>query len=196
MSLTGDTGDGSLAFVADPPKQLGARDYYMRRGERIGSLYPSDVRLHLSKRAPGIKLHSLLGNLLSYLILNSQAKDLFLKSCQCEIEALPFTLINHKGRVHSKDYWILNPIGTFDCVNRDASDIEYEDATKQEIVGVGWGPGSLVFDANKVRNAPGLFRVPEEPALMFISESLARAIKAAQLTNVLPIEDMRIQSSQ
>lgn len=191
--LRGDTDDKSLAFVEDPPKELGIRDYYMRRGKRIGALYPSDVKVHLSRRAPGIKLTSLLGNTLSYLMLDAKAKQVFLDNCKCEIEALPFTLINHKGRVHSKDYCILNPVGTFDCVNKDVSNIEYEDASRQVVVGVAWAPGSLVFDTKKMADAPDLFRVPEEPALMFISQRLARAIKDAQLTNVLLTEDMRIE---
>lgn len=195
LALTGDPDDKALAFVQDPPEELGIRDYYMRKGIRMGDLYPPDVKLRLSKRAPGIKLSSLLGNTLSYLILNSHAKDIFVKTGESEIETLPFTLINHKGRVHSKDYWILNPIGTFDCVNRDASKIKYLDETKKDIVGIAWAAGSLVFDSKKMQNAPDLFRVPEKPSLIFMSERLARAAKTAQLSNVLPIEDMRIEPS-
>ena len=191
--LRGDTDDESLAFVEDAPAELGIRDYYMSQGKKIGDLYPSNVKARLAKRVLGIKLTSLLGNLLSYLMVNTQAKDVFLGTCNCEIEALPFTLINHKGRIHSKDYWILNPIGTFDCVNREASDIKYQDATKQEVVGIGLADGSLVFDSKKMQNAPDLFRVPEKPSLMFISERMALAIIDADLTNVLMVEDMRIE---
>ncbi len=43
-----------------------------------------------------------------------------------EIEFLPFTLYNHKKRVHSKDHFFINPIGGYDCLNEIASGITYD----------------------------------------------------------------------
>jgi len=168
----------ALAFVRDPPSGLCLRDYYMRTGERIGEHYPKDAKVNLDPRRKGIKLESVLGNILSYLMVNTQAKALILSICSNEIETLPFTLYNHKKRVHSNDYWILNPIGTFDCVNREASEIIIED---DEIIGV----ESVTFDSRKMKAAPDLFRVPEKPEWYFVSETLARAFKNAKLTNII-----------
>jgi hypothetical protein len=158
----------------------------MNEGERIGDRYPRDAKVYLDTKTPGIKLESVLGNLCSYLMVNTQMKDLILSICTCEIETLPFTLYNHKKRVHSKDYWIINPIGSFDCVNRRASKIVMEGT---EIVSV----ESLVFDSAAMAAAPDLFRVPEKPAWYFISETLARAIKKANLTNVMFKEEIELQ---
>jgi hypothetical protein len=107
-------------------------------------------------------------------------KDTIVECCkndECEIEILPFTLFNHRQRVHSKDYWIINPLGTFDCVNKDASDIEYLD---DEVVGV----DKYVFESQKLKNAPELFRVPEDPTEYFISETLAKAFQKKKFTNI------------
>ncbi|HVK54197.1 MAG TPA: DUF1629 domain-containing protein [Burkholderiales bacterium] len=182
--LRGDRKDASLAFVRDEPEDLGLYDYCPRRGERMGDKYPKDAKVRLDPKSPGIKLGSLLGNLIGYLMVNTALKDVILEVCKCEVEVLPFTLYNHKKRVHSTDYWIINPIGVFDCVNRDASTIQYVDATKAEIAGV----EKLVFDPNKMAAAPDLFRVPEDPMQQFISERLAKAIKAINPTNVLLME--------
>ncbi len=181
----GNDRDKALAFVREPPSGLGLYDYCMNEGERIGERYPRDARVYLDPKTPGIKLESVLGNLLSYLMVNTQTKDLILGICTCEIEALPFTLYNHKKRVHSKDYWILNPIGTFDCVNRAASKITMEG---EQVVGV----ESLAFDAKKMADVPDLFRVPEKPEWFFISERLAKAIKDAALTNVILKEEIKV----
>lgn len=182
----GNDRDKTLAFVRDEPAGLGLYDYYMRQGERIGEHYPANAKVYLDPQTPGIKLESVLGNLCSYLMVSTAMRDLVLGVCTNEIEVLPFTLYNHKKRVHSTDYVILNPIGTYDCVNRKASTITYEG---DAIVGV----AKLVFDSNKVEGAPHLFRVPEKPSWYFISETLARAIKNSNLTNVILKEEILLQ---
>jgi hypothetical protein len=180
--LPGDRSDKSLAFLHSAPRGLGLNDYCMRRGERIGANYPADAKAYLEAKSPGIKLASLLGNTLSYLIVNTAMKDAILDTCKCEIEVLPFVLYNHKKRIHSKDYWIINPIGTFDCLNRDASDIRYDDpATKAHVLSI----RKYVFDSNKLEAAPDLFRIPESPADQFVSERLVKALHAHQCTNIL-----------
>ena len=72
------------------------------------------LKFSCSQKNPGVKLPSLIGNTISYLIVNAEMKDTIIEYCpedEVDIEILPFTLINHKKRVHSKDYWIINPIG-------------------------------------------------------------------------------------
>lgn len=182
----GNDRDKSLAFVRDEPSGLGLNDFYMRQGKRIGGLYPANAKVYLDRQTPGTKLESVLGNLCSYLMVSTQTKDVVLSVCTNEIEVLPFTLYNHKKRVHSKDYVILNPIGTFDCVSRAASQITYEG---DEIVGV----KTLVFDSNRTGDAPHLFRVPEKPSWYFITDTLARAMKTANLTNVIVKEEIQLQ---
>jgi len=185
----GNDRDKSLAFVRDEPSGLGLYDFYMRQGKRIGENYPDNARVYLDPQTPGIKLESVLGNLCSYMMVDIKTKDVVLSVCTNEIEVLPFTLYNHKKRIHSKDYVILNPIGTFDCVNRPASKITYEG---DQIVGV----DVLVFDSNKVDDAPHLFRVPEKPSWYFITDVLARAMKIANLTNVIVKEEIQLQPGQ
>jgi len=91
----------------------------------------------------------------------------FTSQSNCEFEILPFTLYDHKKRVLTKDYWIVNPIGTFGCLNKEASEIKYvdKDDAKSEVVSI----RKFVFDPKKLKNAPDLFRVPERVRDYFIS---------------------------
>src|SRR5207302_1272588 len=108
---------------------------------------------------PGIKLASLLGNTQSYLIVNTEVKNVIVEHCTLsELEVLPFTLYNHKKRIHSSDYWIVNPIGYLDCVNRAASNIRYLSTDPTKIVAV----RKFVLDTKRLENAPDLFRVVED----------------------------------
>jgi len=180
----GDTADKSLAFISSYVENIGLAAYRPAKGKRVGEKYPENAEIHLQPEDPGIKLSSLIGNTKSYLIVNTAVKETIVEFCsqnETEIELLQFTLVNHKKRVHSKDYWIINPIGTFDCVNRSASEIEFLD---DEIVGV----DKYVFDPKRLEKAPHLFRVPEEPRGYFISQSLAKAFQDKQFTNIFLIE--------
>lgn len=180
----GDTRDKSLIFISNYLENIGLAAYQPAAGERVGEDYPKDAEILLQPEDPGVKLPSLIGNTISYLIVNAETKDTIIEYCpeyEVDIETLPFTLINHKKRVHSKDYWIINPIGTFDCVDRSASEIEL---LGDEVVGV----DKYVFDRAKLEKAPHLFRVPEEPSEYFISQSLAKAFQEKQYTNIFLVE--------
>jgi hypothetical protein len=157
----------------------------MARGERIGDRYPTDAKIYLRPKSPGIKLASLVGNTQSYLIVSTEVKNVILEHCaQCDLEMLSFTLYNHKKRIHSSDYWIINPIGYLDCVNLAASDIRYLSTDPTKIVAV----RKFVLDTNRLENAPDLFRVPEDREKYFISARLAKAFQERQFTNVILTE--------
>lgn len=185
IETLGDDQDPKLAFIDSPPEDLGLFDYCMARGERIGDRYPAEAHIYLQNKSPGIKLSSLLGNTQSYLIVNTEMKNVILEHCiQCDLETLPFTLYNHKKRVHSTDYWIINPIGYVDCVNRQASDIRYLSSDTTKIVAI----RKFVLDPGRLENAPNIFRVPEDREKYFISEHIAKTWQEHNFSNVFLTE--------
>jgi hypothetical protein len=193
LNIMGDDQDRSLAFIDSPPEDLGLFSYCMARGERIGARYPENASVYLKAKSPGIKLSSLLGNTESYLIVNSAMKEVIQEVCKAsEIEYLSFTLYNHKKRVHSQDYWIVNPIGAADCVNRAASEIKYSSSNPEKIVSV----KKYVLDSAKVTDAGDLFRVPEDKSRYFISERLAKTFQEGAFTNVFLFEVDQRESSR
>jgi hypothetical protein len=96
-----------------------------------------------------------------------------LETTQTPMECLPFTLFDHRRRVASRDYFIINPLGTFDCLNTSKSEIVYSDDPPGEVVAV----RKHVLDPRKVGAAPDIFRVKEEPEMIVISARLATQIK-------------------
>lgn len=185
IETLGDDQDSKLAFINNPPEDVGLYDYCMARGERIGDRYPAQARIYLDRKSPGIKLLSLLGNTQNYLIVSSEMKNVILECCsQADIEMLAFTLYNHKKRIHSTDYWIVNPIGSLDCVNRRASDIIYLSSDPTKVVAV----RKFVLDPKRLENASNMFRVPEDRAKYFISERIAKAWQERKFTNIFLTE--------
>lgn len=183
ISCTGDLGDSSLCLVEDPPEGMGLEHFYMAGGDRAAPFFPKDAKVYLREENPGIKLAGILGNTVGYLIGNAQAKAIIEKHSKGqEIEFLPFTLYNQKRRMHSKDYFFINPIGTFDCLDEKASGAKYDE--DGEIVTT----EKFVLDAKKVQKAPNIFRMGKVPTEYVMSFTLAQALKAGGVTNVFGYE--------
>lgn len=183
LDVLGKEGDKALVTITEPPTGIGVYDTNLASGERIGAHYPADARIELEKRMPGRKLCSFIGNTISFLIVSNDVKLLFEAKSKAEIEACKFTLYDQKKRLLSEDYWIINPIGVTDCVNRAASEIEYLDAPGDPYHGAVVGVDKYVFDRKKVTKAPNLFRVPENSAEFFFKEPLVEEIAKKGFTN-------------
>lgn len=180
----GDSKDKSLAFISTAPEGIGIFDYCLSEGEPIGDQYPEDARIYLQRQHPGIRLTTLFGNTLCFLIVHASMKDVLLEHVKTSIEALPFTLYNHKKRVHSREYWIINPLAIVNCVDKEHSDITYFDKDPTKVVGV----RKLVFDARKLEGQPALFRVPEARTKYFVKDDLAVALTERPFTNLVATE--------
>src|SRR5690349_5888926 len=103
-----------LCFLHKFVDGIEAKSWCIQRGERLSPFYPKAAKIFMSPEKPGIKLASLIGNTQSMLVVSSDFKDAIEKLCEgVDIEYLPFTLYDHRKRAHSKDYFIINPIGTF-----------------------------------------------------------------------------------
>jgi len=185
INTLGDDQDMTLAFINTPPEHIGLPGYCLSIGERIGERYPADAKIYLQPKSPGLQLCSLIGNTRSYLIVNTEVKDVILEhGSPSDLEVQPFTLYDHKKRILSSDYWIVNPIGYLDCVNRTASTIRYLSTDPNKIVAV----RKFVLNTNRLESAPDLFRVPEDPKKYFISARLGKAFQDRKFTNVFLIE--------
>jgi hypothetical protein len=189
INTLGDV-DGERAILDKPPEGLGLRFHRPARGLKTADVYPKDARIRMSKRYRGVKLDSLIGNTNGYLIVKKPVQDVIEATCESvEIEYLPFTLYNQKNRVQSTEYVIVNPIGSLDCLNLKASEIEYLDEPGDPYHGEVVDVEKVVLDPGKLgRKTPALFRIKEKPNQYVISEELAEAFKKKGFTNIILTE--------
>lgn len=168
--------DKSYCVLGDLPDSVRGLSYRMSRGIAMGKDYPKDVQWRMSDDFGGIKLPSLVSNIDTILVVERKLKDVF-EATGVEMECLPFDLINHKGRVASRDYFIVNPLGNLDCLNLEKSDIEWMD---DEVVAL----RKPVLDPDKLKGAPDIFRIKQDREQIVISHQLADALKQVKPTNV------------
>jgi hypothetical protein len=89
------------------------------------------------------------------------------------VEFLPITVFNHKGRVASDDYWAINPVGSIDCIDRDASGAEYSPLKPDLITDV----KRLVIEEAKVPADAKIFRPKFMAGKVLIDVELAASLE-------------------
>jgi hypothetical protein len=160
-----------IVVLEEEPKTLGLAGHRAAVGKSIVDVWPTDAAMQPPEENPGVKLTSLISNTFSYLIADSALKNAILQHCaDLPMEVLPFTLLDHRGRVRSKDYVVLNPLGDRDVVDKTASEIDYSGDQVAGIV-------KLVLDPEKLEAAPALFRLTQKRQLLIVNQSLADAIR-------------------
>jgi hypothetical protein len=169
--------DPGLAFLDGVPEGTRAVRYKMSKGYAMGADYPADARIYMSEEYPGFKLASFIGNTESLLILSTQVKEAIEQFGVPQVEYLPVAIYNHKRRLASSDYFIVNPLGTLDCLHLEKSVIKYSGT---DVIAV----KKMVLDVRKVATPPGLFRVKEHPYTYVFSEPLIAKLIPLKPTNL------------
>ena len=180
LNVLGNANDESLCFLDNFVKGIESSAWRVGSGEPFGSEYIQDARIYMNPENPGIKLSSFLGNTRNMVVGSKELKAAIEKHCPSGIEYLPFTLYDHRGRVYSRDYFIINPIGTFDCLDFKASQIVWDDEDPNEIISI----RTRVLDLNKMKDAPQLFRIDRSPSSYVLGLELVRELKSQGFTNI------------
>jgi len=172
--------DFTFCFLANAPEGTVGLNHRMARGYPMGSDYPAGATWQMSDEYDGIKLPTLISCLDSILVLLKPAMEIF-RDTGVPMECLPFTLLNHKGRVASRDYFIVNLLGTLDCLDIEKSDIEWlDDQVGGEVIHV----YDHVLDPRKIAGAPPVFRTKEDPYCIVLNETVAEKLRAPKPTNL------------
>jgi len=150
-------------------------------GRSVIDRYPDDARFTLEEGQSGLRLYSFLPNTQRYLIVASAVRAVLEDFCKNSIEYLPFELYRPNGKLHTKDYCIVNPLGTVDGLNYEESQIEYYGKGKdREVIGI----DRMVLSQKKLESAPHLFRLKEESSIHLVSEALLRRFKEEGFTKL------------
>lgn len=148
------------------------------RGIRMGAAYPSGIRFQMTADVPGMQVTDVLQNALNYLMVTARLKALLEEHAGVDIEFLPFTLLNHKGRVASKDCYIANVVGTVNCVD-EARTTGRPSATT---------PGTyaritkLELDPQRIDPVRKLFRLASQPTTFIIRDDLRTVLEQEGVT--------------
>jgi hypothetical protein len=97
-----------------------------------------------------------------------------------EVEYLPFTLKDKRGRPTKGEYFVANLLRKVACMDRDKSEFTQDPVSKSGVLGV----SNLTVVATKVPKDVKLFRLGEFPRVIVIRSDLVKRIKAEKLTGL------------
>jgi hypothetical protein len=148
----------------------------------VSDILPKDARIYMDKENLGIQLSSLIGNTQQMVVVHKDVKDIIRKHCGDEkVEYLPVTLYDHRKRAHGQDYFVINPLGTFDCLDFEASTLHRMKDDPERILEV----LNPVLDRKKMKNAPPLFRIDKSSTTYVLNFELAKELSEGDISNLL-----------
>jgi hypothetical protein len=180
LSTFADYGKKGWCYAGPEPEGIGYQSYRLASGEELTDYptNPDDVTLKLDIDSVGIKKGAIVGNSSFFLIVDSKTAEIIQQLTPDGIRYYPFTLINHKGRVHSRDYVFVNPLGAGDYLNIQKSDVSYDKKGNIKVI------RKEILDEKKLKAAPNLFRMKPIPRYHYILEPLKVALEKAGTTNL------------
>jgi hypothetical protein len=180
LNTLGDSNDDSLCCIEDYVKGLEMSDSDTKRGRSVAETWPADAAIHLRKSS-GRKLTDVLSTIKNNLFVSARVRDVIAKHCAgIAVEYLPFQLFDHRKRLLSRDYVIVNPLGSLDCLDLKASNILWDEDDPNEALRV----KKPVFSAKKLAEAPALFRIRQDETFYIINRPLALDLYAGDFSNL------------
>ncbi|WP_120539468.1 imm11 family protein [Corallococcus terminator] len=153
-----------FCVLLDFPEAMGVKSWKLGDGVELQEgEYPQDAKIFMSDEEPGIEIPDLVPNTVRLLIVSKPLKDGMEAVNRGPVQYLPLSIYNHKKRLASSDYFIVNPLGTVDVLDTSASEIEYLDGQVVRVL-------KHVLDRKKIAHAPDLFRLKEAPDSYVVSE--------------------------
>jgi hypothetical protein len=131
--------------------------------------YPKDIRLTDSLYGPVNRVISL--------PLKQRLAELATADA---VEFLPVTILNHKGRIASKDYFFVNPVGSVDCIDVDKSGVVWNAIDKTRISRT----TALSLKAGAVPETVGVFRPTHIVNLTLLRRSISERLAADGFTGL------------
>lgn len=151
-------------------------EHLLRRGMALSSRWPAEVRYAMD---PFVRDDMVLADTVMtrkpVVVASRRLGDFLLGRLGAAVECLPITIVNHKKRVVSEPYVIVNPLGMQDALDRDRSQPVWSTISTDVIDGV----RRLVVDPARVDPAVQMFRLAHYLRPVLVRRHLAEAIDAA-----------------
>ena len=150
-------------------------------GTSLAKSFPSDAAFHMDPDFPkNLLLTDNLLNSDSAMVVSAKLADALRAQNVAKLEYLPVKIIDHKGKVASKDYSILNPLELVDCIDREKSKFRPSRILPEEIDKF----DQLVLDETRIPEDRLLFRMKGFNDIALASKSLVDVLTKGNFTGL------------
>jgi hypothetical protein len=170
----------SLSFLQGVKK-----DYEIGDGIPMLKRWPKDAHFKMRTDYPGYKRDTKLQDVwvpfYGTPVVSKRVKGFLEKKKLKNVEYLPVNILDHKGKVADKDYFIVHPIKAQDCLDIEASEPEYNLINEDEISEV----KRLVIDDKRLDKKVQMFRIEGYSKELFVRKDLALEMVEQGFTGLL-----------
>lgn len=171
--------DEGGSCMLDPPTGYDD-DWEFYEGIPMAAGFPPGVSLRMSDdHKRNVRLTDNIMNLGTLIVASERLTALLQAKALKNVEFLPVTIINHKRRVASRDYSIVHPVMSQDCLDLQKSGCTYSNISPGDIISV----DRLVLDAARIDPNVAMFRIKDFGFPVVLRRELAEEIQAARLTS-------------
>lgn len=167
-----------------PPENID-RHWEIHDGLPRADGFPLDALFRMSKdHRRSIALLDSAMNLADHTVVSAKLKDFLASKCLKNVEFLPVSILNHKGRIASRDYFIVHPILPQDCLDIEKSGVHYNHIIPTFISFV----DQITLDLGRLDPEVRLFRIKNFGIPVFVERTLANEILDSGFTGLTFIE--------
>lgn len=150
-------------------------------GISLSDGFPSNVTMRMSDRFPDdVLLADNLANTNGVVVISQAMRAFLEKENVPHVEYLPLTILDHRRRVASKEYFILNPVGLVDCLDVERCQPEWSVFDDGRIDHLKF----FALEPSRIDEPRVLFRPRYFTKVVLIREDLAARISEQGLTGV------------
>ena len=147
----------------------------LKRGISVAERFPSDAAFRMDPAYPrDVRLPDVLYNLDSLLVVARDAAEAAGLAEAAHLELLDVAVYNHKDRPTERAYVIVNPLGTVDCLDLGASQVEMN-PIDPDLISVCYG---LAVDADRLDPERSVFRPTHLPTRLFVTAEQMHRLQA------------------
>jgi hypothetical protein len=126
-------------------------------------------------------------NLADLIVVHARLKGFLEAKALKNLEYLPVSILNHKGRTASRDYFIVHPLVPQDCLDVQKSGVRFNAIIRTDISSV----RQLVLDPSRIDPDVRLFRLAHFTLPVLVDKEIADEISMAGFTGVTFVDTSR-----
>ncbi|MCI0400218.1 MAG: hypothetical protein L0Z68_02785 [Gammaproteobacteria bacterium] len=177
--IWGHSPDPTLCSLS-PPERI-EEAYELNYGVSRARNFSSDAVFRMDPEfKKAIKLADALDNASFLIVASRRLKDFLEKEKVPDTEYLRVSILNHKNRLASDDYYIIHQVGAQNCIDLNQSIVKWNLINPDQISSI----KKLVIDESAIGPNATLFRVKALPSIIFVRRDLADKLEKAGFTGI------------
>jgi hypothetical protein len=153
----------------------------LKRGASAALEFPQDAQFAMDPDFPDdIKLADNIRNTGGFILASKPLKQIIEPEVGADVEYLPVKIINHKGRLASSDYFIINPLSIYDAIDFTQSVVKRNNINPDAIASV----TKLVIDPLRVPQNATVFRLKSFERRVLVHREIADRLSRTGLSGI------------